>query len=130
MANNESLELPEYDAKQGVTSGIMELDDGTNIFITSGNKDPRYINYANDGHVEQKAALIMRDNNISNATLRHNNSNGTCGWCNTMTETFLPENATLKVIPPYNAIANNSKSITAQRIYQGNKKTPKLSKRY
>lgn len=106
----------------------MELDDGTNIFITSGNKDSRYVNYANDGHVEQKSALIMRENNINNATVRHNNPNGTCGWCNTMKATFLPEEATLTVIPPSNSIANNSRAVTVKKTYYGSKTIPKLSK--
>lgn len=90
------------------TNGVLVLDDGTQIPFKSGGGDPRYTNYANNGHVEQKASIYMSENNISNGTLYHNNTNGTCGWCNNMTATFLPENAKLTVVPPTNAIPNNS----------------------
>lgn len=93
-----TISLPEYDGK--TTHGVLFLDDGTQIRLTSGNGDTRYTNYRNNGHVEQKSALYMRENNISNATVYHNNTNGTCGYCNTMTATFLPEGVTLTVVPP------------------------------
>ncbi len=72
----------------------------------------------------------MNDNSIANGTLYHNNTNGTCGFCNNMTSTFLPEGATLTVIPPANAIPNNSRAIAVPKTYVGNDKTPKVSSRY
>ena len=120
--------LPEYDGT--TTHGKLVLDDGSQISFTSGNGDPRYTNYANNGHVEQKASLYMRDNNSSNATLYHNNTNGTCGFCNNMTPTFLPEGASLTVIPPSNAVPNNSRAIAVPKTYIGNDKVPKVSNKY
>ncbi len=123
-----SINLPEYDGK--TTHGVMVLDDGTQIPLSSGNGDPRYINYRNNGHVEQKAALYMRENNIYDVTVYQNNTNGTCGYCNTMLATFLPEGATLTVVPPKNAVANNSKAIHYVKIFIGSPNDPKISQRY
>ena len=127
-SGSSSVNLPEYDGK--TTHGILVLDDGTQVKFTSGNGDPRYTNYANNGHVEQKASIYMNNNGISNATLYHNNTNGTCGWCNNMTATFLPEGATLTVIPPTNAVPNNSRAVAIPKTYVGNNKKPKTSKKY
>ena len=127
-SDRNTINLPEYDGK--TTHGILVLDDGTQIKLVSGNGDPRYTNYRNNGHVEQKAALYMRENNISNATVYHNNTNGTCGYCNTMTATFLPEGATLTVVPPKNAVANNSRAIAYVKTYTGTSNDPKISSRY
>lgn len=80
--------------------------------------------------MEQKAALYMRKNNISDATVYHNNTNGTCGYCNTMTATFLPKGATLTVVPPKNAVANNSRAIDYVKTYTGTSNDPKISSRY
>lgn len=122
------VDLPKFDGK--TTKGVLILDDGSRISLSSGNGDPRYTNYRNNGHVEQKAALYIRENNLSNGTLYHNNKNGTCGYCNTMTATFLPENATLTVVPPQNAIANNSRAIDYTKTYVGTSNNPKISSRY
>jgi len=123
-----SVALPDYDGK--TTQGVLVLDDGRQIPLSSGDGDPRYTNYPNNGHVEQKAALYMKDNDISDATLYHNNTNGTCGFCDSMTSTFLPEGATLTVIPPANAVPNNSRAVTNPKTYVGNNKEPKVSPRY
>ena len=120
--------LPEYDGS--TTHGVLITSDGSEISFTSGGGDPRYTNYANNGHVEQKSSLYMRDNNISSGVLYHNNTEGTCGFCNTMTSTFLPEGATLTVVPPSNAVATNSKAIDVPKTYTGNSKDPKISSRY
>ena len=116
QSGSNTISLPEYD--------------GTQIRFTSGNGDPRYTNYRNNGHVEQKVALYMRENNISDATVYHNNTNGTCGYCNTMTATFLLEGATLTVVPPKNAVANNSRAIDYVKTYTGTSNDPKISSRY
>ena len=125
---NNTISLPEYDGT--TTHGVLVLDDGTQIRFASGNGDPRYTNYRNNGHVEQKAALYMRENNISNAVVYHNNTNGTCGYCNTMTATFLPKGATLTVVPPKNAVANNSRAIDYVKTYTGTSNDPKISPQY
>ena len=64
-----------------------------------------------------KGCFIYEKNDISNATVYHNNTNGTCGYCNTMTSIFLPEGATLTVVSPQNAVANNSKAIDYTKTY-------------
>ncbi|WP_277408696.1 DddA-like double-stranded DNA deaminase toxin [Lacrimispora xylanisolvens] len=120
--------LPEYDGS--TTHGVLITSDGSEISFTSGGGDPRYTNYANNGHVEQKSSLYMRDNNISSGVVYHNNTEGTCGFCNTMTSTFLPEGATLTVVPPSNAVATNSKAVDVPKTYTGNSKDPKISSRY
>jgi hypothetical protein len=56
--------------------------------------------------------------------------NGTCGYCNTMTATFLPEGTALTVVPPKNAKANNSKAIDYTKIYTGTSNAPKISPQY
>jgi hypothetical protein len=55
----------------------------------------------------------------------HNNTNGTCGYCNTQVETLLPTNATLTVNPPSNAVANNSRAQAGTTVYVGNERDPK-----
>ncbi len=119
------LQLPQYD---GTTQGVLLLEDGTQIKFSSGKGNPNYVNYANNGHVEQKAAMYMNENNINNAILYHNNTNGTCGWCNNMTSTFLEEGATLTIVPPENAVANNSRAVIVIKTYTGNDKIPKIKK--
>ena len=54
-SGSNAISLPEYDGT--TTHGVLVLDDGTQIGFTSGNGDPRYTNYRNNGHVEQKSAL-------------------------------------------------------------------------
>lgn len=108
----------------------MLTPDGNTVYFTSGNGDPRYTNYRNNGHVEQKAALYMRENNITDAVLYHNNTNGTCGFCDKMTGTFLPEGTTLTVVPPSNAIPNNSKAVAYPKTYTGTSNDPKISSKY
>ena len=128
QGDSPSAKLPAFDGK--TTHGILVLDDGTQVELVSGNGDPRYRNYRNNGHVEQKAALYMRENNKSNAKVYHNNTNGTCGFCNTMTSTFLPKGATLTVVPPADASANNSRAVDYTRTYTGTGNDPKISSKY
>jgi hypothetical protein len=56
----------------------------------------------------------------------HNNTNGTCGYCDTMLSTLLPEGANMRVIPPSNAVPNNSRAVAEPRNYVGNSNNPKL----
>ena len=72
----------------------------------------------------------MKENDIQNTTLYHNNTNGTCGVCDGMTSTFLPEEATLTVVPPANAVPNNSRAVTSPKTYAGNAREPKVSSSY
>lgn len=72
----------------------------------------------------------MKDNDISDTALYHNNTNGTCGFCDSMTSTFLPEGATLTVIPPAAAVSNHSRAVANPKTYVGNNKEPKVSPGY
>ena len=47
-----------------------------------------------------------------------------------MLETLLPENAELFVIPPENAVANNSRAVANPSLYIGNSNIPKINPRY
>jgi len=120
--------LPEFD--DVTTQAVLITPDGETVCFSSGDRDPKYNNYANNGHTEQKAAMYMGQNDILEGVLYHNNTNGTCGWCNTMTATFLDEGSSLTVVPPTNAVANNSKAIVYPKTFVGNDKTPKIDPKY
>ena len=125
---SEVPKLPEFDGK--TTVGAINTSNGETVYFESGNPDPRYNNYPAAAHVEGKAALYMRENGIMEGTIYHNNTNGTCGYCDNMLETLLPENAELFVIPPENAVANNSRAVANPSLYIGNSNIPKINPRY
>ena len=116
-----TLSLPAYDGQ--TTYGILATNKGT-VSLQSG--ESLYPNYVAAGHVEGKAALWMRENEASFGALWHNNPNGTCGYCDAQIGTLLPENATLQVFPPANAVANNSRAVAFPWTYTGNSKIPNL----
>ena len=68
----------------------------------------------------------MRENGINQATVYHNNTNGTCGYCDRQVPALLPEGARLTVVPPSNSIANNSRAITIPKTYIGNSTKPSI----
>ena len=70
--------------------------------------------------MEGKSAIYMRENGITQGTIYHNNTNGTCGFCDNMLPTMLPENSVLNVIPPTSAIPNNPRAVAAPKTYVGN----------
>lgn len=115
--------LPAFDGK--TTQGTLITHEGDVVSFTSGNPDPAYANYPNSGHVEGKSALYIRASNSTGGDLFHNNTNGTCGYCDTMTSTLLSEGARLNVHPPENAVPNNSKAKATSTTYIGNSKVPK-----
>lgn len=67
----------------------------------------------------------MRENQSSGGTVYHNNTNGTCGFCNGQVETLLEEGTTMSVVPPENAVANNPWARAETTEYVGNSSTPK-----
>lgn len=97
----------------GKTSGYLFDGDGNMIgdIIVSGRNSPYYRDttlirgddklYSIQSHVEAQVAGIMRDNNISNATLVINNHPcpGIVG-CNNLLSSMLPQRANLRVIVP------------------------------
>lgn len=107
----------------------MVTPDGEQISFSSGNStSPSYPQYKaqSASHVEGKAALYMRENGIKEATIFHNNPNGTCGFCDRQISALLPEGAKLNVVPPTNAVANNNMAIPVPRTYIGNSTIPKI----
>ena len=124
--NKQTIELPEYDGK--ITHGILVLEDGTQIPLSSGGADPNYRNYIPASHVEGKAAIYMRENGISNGTVYHNNTDGTCPYCDKMLPTLLEEGSSLTVVPPSNANAPKPGWVDTIKQYIGNDKTPKKPK--
>ena len=62
-----------------------------------------------------------------NGTVFHNNTNGTCGFCDKMLSTLLSEGSVLKVVPPVDAVANNLNAIDVIKEYIGNNKPIKIS---
>jgi len=115
--------LPEYD---GVTThGILITREGQIYGLQSGNKDPRYPQPA-AGHVEGKAAIILRETGSAGGTVYHNNTNGTCGHCDRQVRALLPEDVPLMVYPPVNAVPNNSRAVAVPKPYTGNSTIPKI----
>jgi hypothetical protein len=55
----------------------------------------------------------------------HNNTDGTCGACNSQVETLLPKDAVLWVFPPPDAIAKNAWARQNPTKYKGNADPPK-----
>jgi len=118
-------ELPEFD---GVTThGVLITPDGQQIPFSSGDPIPLYKNYVPSSHAEGKAAIYMRDNNIKEAIIYHNNTDGTCPYCNTMLATLLEEGSVLEVIPPENAKAPKPSWVDKPKTYTGNSSIPKKS---
>ncbi len=118
-------ELPEFNGK--TTEGVMVTPEGEQISFVSGNGNPpSYPQYKaqSASHVEGKAALYMRENGINEATIFHNNPNGTCGFCDRQVSALLPEGAKLTVVPPNNAVANNAKAVPIPKVYTGNATIP------
>ncbi|MCL2136868.1 MAG: T7SS effector LXG polymorphic toxin [Coriobacteriia bacterium] len=120
--------LPEFDGK--TTYGELRTPDGKSIPLQSGDPDPQYSNYVSSSHVEGKAAQYMRENGIEQATVYHNNANGTCGYCDKMLPTLLPDGSELTVIPPASAVPNNPQAVAAPKTYTGNSAVPKTNPRF
>ena len=116
-------ELPPFDGE--TTHGLLLTDEGDIVPLRSGNADPAYRNYKNASHVEGKAAIYIRNNKSSGGVLYMNNSNGICGICNNMTETLLPQDSQLVVVPPEDAVPNNPAAVATPLIYTGNATIPK-----
>lgn len=118
---------PEFDGK--TIEGVMVTPDGEQISFSSGNSSsPSYPQYKaqSASHVEGKAALYMRENGISEATVYHNNPNGICGFCDRQVPALLPEGAKLTVVPPSNSVANNARAIPIPKTYTGNSTIPSI----
>jgi hypothetical protein len=117
-----SAGLPKYDGK--TTYGVLITNEGNVVPLQSGQTSPLYSNYPPAGHVEGKAAIWIRENASTGGVLYHNNTGGTCGFCNSQISTLLPEGARLRVVPPGNAAAKNSRANEGPTDYTGNSAMP------
>jgi hypothetical protein len=93
--------------------------------LQSAGSDPLYKNYIPASHVEGKAAIWISENGSTGGVLYHNNTDGTCGFCNSQIGTLLPKGAKLRVVPPGNAAPKNSRARGAATEYEGNDAVPK-----
>ena len=122
-----SINLPLYNGKN--TYGILVLPDKTPIRFVSGNAPSEYKNYIAASHVEGKAAIYMRKNNIPEGVLYHNNPGGICPYCDKMLQTLLEKDSKLIVVPPKNAISKKYGWISHKKVYIGNDKILKINKK-
>jgi hypothetical protein len=91
----------------GKTSGILELPDGKTVTLQSGYDGPAKampggspgFDTITKGHVEGHAAAIMRQDDLSEGTLRINNPE-ICENCAELLPRMLPPGARLRVILP------------------------------
>jgi uncharacterized protein RhaS with RHS repeats len=124
--NIERPQLPAYDGK--TTQGTLYYTDSNGQVqsenFSSGGKS-QYPNYANANHVEGKSALFMRDEKIQEGIVFHNNTDGTCGFCVSMTPTLLPEGASLTIVPPEDAEATKRGAVDETITIIGNENEPK-----
>ena len=95
----------------------------------SNGGDSRYKNYRNNCHVEQQAAIYMKDNDIDSAVMYHNNTGGTCGACHSMTGVFLNEGSKLTVVPPINAKAISHGALDVPKTLVGTSRALKIYKK-
>ena len=115
--------LPEYDGK--TTFGVLITNEGDVVPLRSPGASPLYNNYSPAGHVEGKAAIWIRQNNSTGGVVYHNNTDGTCGFCNSMLTTLLPYKSLLRVVPPRSAVAKDAWAIDYPKAYEGNSAIPK-----
>lgn len=102
--------------------------DGQTVPLISGNADPNYKYYIPASHVEGKSAIYMRENGIESGVVYHNNTDGTCPYCDKMLPTLLEEGSTLTSVPPSNASAPNPSWVDTSKTYIGNSNIPKKPK--
>ena len=117
-----SAALPKYD---GTTYGILITNEGDVVPLQSGPPDPRYSNYPPAKHVEGKAAIWIREHGSTGGVVYHNNPGGTCGLCNSQVKTLLPEGASLRIVPPADAVPKNERAKAAPTDNLGNENIPK-----
>jgi hypothetical protein len=118
-----SAGLPKY-VPNGPTYGLLITNVGKVILIKSGDADPLYENYDAAGHVEGKAAVLIRKDGSTGGVLYHNNTDGICWTCQSQIKTLLPEGAVLKVFPPPDAIAKSPWWMEGPKEYKGNAGLP------
>ncbi len=115
--------LPSYDDE--TTHGLLITNEGNVVPLRSG--PPRsFGNYPPSRHAEGKGAIWIRENGSTGGVVYHNNTDGTCGLCNSQLERLLPHKAVLDVVPPPGAIPKNSQAKVKPTWYVGDAAMPKL----
>jgi hypothetical protein len=117
-----SAGLPKYDGE--TTYGVLVTNEGNVVRLQSASANPLYRNYVPAGHVEGKAAIWIREHGSTGGVVYHNNTDGTCGRCNSQLGRLLPEGARLWVVPPADAIAKNPWARQGQTDYIGDSALP------
>lgn len=105
--------------------GVLVTNEGNVVPLQSG-QSGRFWNYPSAKHVEGKAAIWIGEHDSSGGVVYHNNTDGTCGFCNTQIRRLLPKDAWLDVVSPNDAVAKNSMAKTGLLEYQGDETLPKL----
>jgi len=72
----------------------------------------------------------VRDDGITEGVLFYNNKQGSSGFCLNMTETLLPENSKLTVVPPEGAVPVKKGATGDVKTFNGNDKTQKKPHHY
>jgi hypothetical protein len=112
--------LPKYD---GTTYGLLITNEGKVVPLQSG--PPRsFANYPSSKHAEGKGGIWVRENGSTGGVFFHNNTGGTCGYCDRQLERLLPSQAVLDVVPPPDAVAKNLKAIAKPSWYVGDNTIP------
>src|SRR4029077_17919557 len=84
--------------------------------------------YPSAKHTEGKGAIWIGDNNSSGGVLFHNNTGGTCGFCDVQLERLLPNKAVLDVVPPADAVPKNEEAVATPSWYEGDEILPRPPK--
>jgi hypothetical protein len=123
-----SAALPKYDDE--TTYGVLITNEGDVVPLRSADPSSFYNNYIPAGHVEGKAAIWIREHGSTGGVLYHNNTGGTCGYCNSQIERLLPKDAELLVIPPADAIAKKRGATQDPTPYKGDNIMPQPPRQY
>jgi hypothetical protein len=122
-----SAGLPKFDGT--TTYGVLISNEGEIVPLQSSDRNPRYSNYPPAGHVEGKAAIWIREHGSTGGVVYHNNTDGTCGRCNSQLERLLPEDVRVWIVPPAEAVAKNRWARQALTDYVGDNALPKPAPR-
>jgi hypothetical protein len=120
-----SAALPKYD--DDTTFSVLITNEGNVVPFRSRGKDSFYPGYASGAHTETQAARWMSDHGSTGGVLFHNNTRGTCGYCDNQVATFLPPGVPFWIVPPADARAKVPSDVVYPAKYVGNAKDPKLS---
>ncbi|MBR7833490.1 hypothetical protein KDL01_09450 [Actinospica durhamensis] len=114
-------QLLSANGEPGKTAGVLDLNGELTSLVSGKGELP---NYAASGHVEGQAAMMMRAEKATSATLYIDNPNGICGYCRSQIATLLPEGATLEVVTPLGTVEPTARW-SSSKVFTGNERYPK-----